>query len=112
MFAGSPERNPFFSEENRFLDMLIIITCCLDTMLSLGSGDGLATPIDEVGGRRLAAGCADEHCDLTAMIPGVAVQLSEDVLEAISEPTGVDTLVLELPAEHAVISPRAGSTSR
>src|SRR5262245_21776620 len=63
---------------------------------------GLAAPVDEVGYRRLAARSADQHGNLPAMIPRVAEQLVQNLLDAVAKPSGVEALVFEDAAKLVV----------
>ena len=53
----------------------------------------LAAPINQICDCRLAAGGTDEHGNLASVIGRVAKELSEDVLDSILKPTGVQTLI-------------------
>lgn len=52
-------------------------------------------PEDQIGDGGFAAGGADEHRDLAAVIPRMAEQLCKDVFHAIAESAGIEAFILE-----------------
>src|SRR5207249_7242451 len=57
----------------------------------------LAAQEDEIRDGRLAPSSLNQHGDLTAVIPRMPKQLSQDVFHAVAEPAGVQALVFKGP---------------